>query len=121
MIDVNKRKVIHLDFPPHRIGGNLSATTVWPKLEDDALSASGRQRVPPPMKPDNYLPDLLAAEPNYVKPVVEPLKPLHIVQPEGVSFRMTGNVLEWQAWKMHVGEPLGWHRRRRNMATHDYL
>jgi hypothetical protein len=33
------------------------------------------------------------------------LKPLHIVQPEGVSFKIDGHVLEWQGWKMHV---CGW-------------
>jgi primary-amine oxidase len=31
------------------------------------------------------------------------LKPLHIVQPEGVSFKMNGHVLEWQNWSMHIG------------------
>ena len=31
------------------------------------------------------------------------IKPLHVVQPEGVSFKMDGNVLEWQKWKMHIG------------------
>lgn len=28
------------------------------------------------------------------------VKPLHVVQPEGVSFKMDGNVLEWQKWKV---------------------
>ena len=30
-------------------------------------------------------------------------KPLHIIQPEGVSFKIDGHVLEWQKWKMHIG------------------
>lgn len=30
------------------------------------------------------------------------VKPLHIVQPEGVSFKMNGHELEWQNWKMHI-------------------
>ncbi len=30
------------------------------------------------------------------------IKPLHIVQPEGVSFKLDGNELEWQNWKMHI-------------------
>ncbi|KAH9958245.1 hypothetical protein BGW80DRAFT_1376540 [Lactifluus volemus] len=30
-------------------------------------------------------------------------KPLHVVQPEGVSFKMDRHVLEWQKWKMHIG------------------
>jgi primary-amine oxidase len=32
------------------------------------------------------------------------VKPLHVVQPEGVSFKMDGHVLEWQNWKMHIGK-----------------
>ena len=34
----------------------------------------------------------------------EDLKPLHILQPDGVSFKMIGHTLEWQKWKMHIGE-----------------
>ncbi|KAG6887953.1 hypothetical protein C0992_010056 [Termitomyces sp. T32_za158] len=30
------------------------------------------------------------------------IKPLHIVQPQGVSFKMNGHELEWQNWKMHI-------------------
>ncbi|KAH9958239.1 hypothetical protein BGW80DRAFT_1376273 [Lactifluus volemus] len=29
--------------------------------------------------------------------------PLHVVQPEAISFKMDGHVLEWQKWKMHIG------------------
>jgi primary-amine oxidase len=31
------------------------------------------------------------------------LKPIKIVQPEGVSFKLTGRELEWQNWKFHIG------------------
>ncbi|KAJ9148580.1 Amine oxidase [Pleurostoma richardsiae] len=31
------------------------------------------------------------------------LKPIHITQPKGVSFSMTGREIEWQAWKFHIG------------------
>jgi len=31
------------------------------------------------------------------------LKPLEIVQPEGVSFRLDGNLLRWQRWSMRLG------------------
>lgn len=37
------------------------------------------------------------------KPIREDLKPLDIVQPEGVSFTLDGNELTWQNWKMRVG------------------
>ncbi|WP_041781991.1 primary-amine oxidase [Mycolicibacterium chubuense] len=33
----------------------------------------------------------------------EPLKPLHIVQPEGPSFTLDGNLVRWQNWSLRVG------------------
>ena len=33
----------------------------------------------------------------------EPLKPLHITQPEGPSFTLDGNLLQWQNWSLRVG------------------
>jgi primary-amine oxidase len=39
------------------------------------------------------------------------IKPLHIVQPEGVSFKMNGHELEWQNWKMHIGKQNKFPRR----------
>ncbi|KAF3482469.1 uncharacterized protein GIQ15_05228 [Arthroderma uncinatum] len=31
------------------------------------------------------------------------LKPIHITQPEGVSFKVNGRHLDWQNWNIHVG------------------
>lgn len=31
------------------------------------------------------------------------VKPINITQPEGVSFKMTGNVMEWSNFKFHIG------------------
>jgi len=53
------------------------------------------------MKSFDFLPDLLAKDPEH-KPR-DDVKPLHVVQPEGVSFKMNGHELEWQKWKMHIG------------------
>nr|WP_319446190.1 MULTISPECIES: primary-amine oxidase [unclassified Mycobacterium] len=33
----------------------------------------------------------------------DPLKPLHITQPDGPSFTLDGNHLEWQNWSLRVG------------------
>ena len=33
----------------------------------------------------------------------EPLKPLHVTQPEGPSFTLDGNLLRWQNWSLRVG------------------
>lgn len=45
----------------------------------------------------NYHRDLIE------KPLRTGLKPLHVVQPEGPSFNVTGNNVEWQQWHFHVG------------------
>jgi primary-amine oxidase len=65
-----------------------------------ALKASQRERIPAPTERFDFLPDLRG--PNF-KPRSD-ITPLHIVQPEGVSFAMRGNELDWQKWKMHVGK-----------------
>ncbi|RSH83056.1 hypothetical protein EHS25_005766 [Saitozyma podzolica] len=31
------------------------------------------------------------------------LKPLHVTQPEGVSFKVTGQLIEWQKWRFRIG------------------
>jgi len=31
------------------------------------------------------------------------VKPIHISQPEGVSFTVDGRKLSWQNWKLHIG------------------
>jgi len=121
VVDSITKKVIHIDFPPQYFpasntqgNGQLDftkegkdvtltvPTTEPPALsEQDTLAASGRKRVPPPKGPIDFLPDLIAKHDPKFK-LRDDLKPLHVVQPEGVSFKMDGNELEWQKWKMHI-------------------
>ncbi|MGO8873075.1 MAG: primary-amine oxidase [Acidimicrobiales bacterium] len=55
---------------------------------------------PLPPERGSYLP-----EDN--QPLRTDLRPLEIVQPEGVSFRLDGNLLSWQRWSMRVSmDPL---------------
>ena len=96
-----------IDFPPHykqsSNGPELTRSGTKPTaLSEDSLKASGRERVAPPMKKFDFLPDLLTEDPKHK--LRDDIKPLHIVQPEGVSFKMNGHELEWQKWKMHIGE-----------------
>jgi len=49
--------------------------------------------------PNNYHPAAIEAEGGYRKD----LKPINITQPEGVSFKVDGRIIEWQNWKVHVG------------------
>ncbi|WP_018134896.1 primary-amine oxidase [Acaricomes phytoseiuli] len=41
--------------------------------------------------------------PELTGPLRTDLKPLQIIQPEGPSFTLDGNVLRWQNWDLHVG------------------
>ena len=51
----------------------------------------------------------------------EPLKPLDITQPEGPSFTLDGNLLQWQNWCLRVGfnhrEGMTLHRSATATAT----
>jgi primary-amine oxidase len=54
------------------------------------------------MAPQNYLPEQIALDDPDFK-VRDTLKPLHVLQPEGVSYRMDGRTLTWQNWNIHIG------------------
>lgn len=49
--------------------------------------------------PNNYHPRAIESEGGYRKD----LKSINISQPEGVSFKVDGRIVEWQNWKFHVG------------------
>lgn len=50
-------------------------------------------------KPNNYHSDFIKSEGGYRTDV----KPINITQPEGVSFKVDGRIIDWQNWKVHVG------------------
>lgn len=47
----------------------------------------------------NYFPADIEKEGGYRKD----LKPIHITQPDGVSFTMQGRQISWQNWNFHIG------------------
>lgn len=121
VVDVVTRKVLHIDFPAHysyvdqeEKEHKLSATTTAPHpLDVTALDHSNRERILPPAQRFDFLPDLITEDDKNFK-LRDDLKPLHIVQPEGVSFKMNGHELEWQKWKMHIceyGYSLEWYMK----------
>lgn len=110
VVDTNAGKILKFDFAAHRIDprnpNKPSGTSVPHSVEGDSLADSGRPRIPPPMERHDYLPDLIAAKAKSEGrewAIRDDLKPLHVSQPEGVSFTMKGNQLKWQNWSMHVG------------------
>jgi len=74
IFNADTRKIIHIDIPEVR----------------RPLSKA---------KPNNYHVAAIEAEGGYRKDI----KPINITQPEGVSFKVDGRVLEWQNWKVHIG------------------
>lgn len=108
VVDAIAGKVVHIDFPAvwkKEEDGSLKLsvpTTAPPPLSEDSFPLANRERVPVPRTSFDFLPDLLEKNDPTYKPR-DDVKPLHVIQPEGVSFRMDGNVLEWQKWKMHIG------------------
>lgn len=69
------------------------------RVEDEGPFAAGE---PAPAVMGEYVPAhiperILAASRR------EPLKPLHVTQPDGPSFTLEGNLLRWQNWSLRVG------------------
>ncbi|PLB38794.1 peroxisomal copper amine oxidase [Aspergillus candidus] len=74
IFNAETKQIIHIDVPPIRRPLSKAA-------------------------PNNYLPAAIEKEGGFR----QDLKPIHITQPDGVSFKMTGRVIEWQNWNIHVG------------------
>ncbi|WRT64903.1 uncharacterized protein IL334_001842 [Kwoniella shivajii] len=91
--------ILAIDYPPT----NAASGEAHPPSSAEAYAKQAtRERFAPPLAPQNYLPEQIALdEPNFK--VRDTLKPLHVVQPEGVSYSLDGRVLSWQNWKVHVG------------------
>lgn len=122
VVDSVAKKVIHIDFPADYTKSSASdktfktqaldvklsaASTTPPALSADALAAANRERIPPPIIRHDFLPDLIQenlAKEGKKYQVREDLKPMHVLQPEGVSFKVNGHEVEWQKWKFHVCE-----------------
>jgi primary-amine oxidase len=54
--------------------------------------------VPEPLTMGEYVPRLVPGQ-----LLREDVKPLEIVQPEGASFTLEGNLLRWQKWSLRIG------------------
>src|SRR5690606_20988103 len=74
-------EVIHIDIPEVRRPLNKIPSNYFPKHIAEDAKARGKEG-------DGYRTDL---------------RPINITQPDGVSFKMDGNYIEWQNWRMHIG------------------
>jgi primary-amine oxidase len=68
----------------------------------DLLEVEDTFAVDPPRVSGEYVPHLI---PERIRAAGSrpPLKPLDIVQPEGPSFTLDGNLVQWQNWSLRVG------------------
>ncbi|WVQ68310.1 uncharacterized protein L199_006517 [Kwoniella botswanensis] len=99
VIDSHTGEVLTIDYP-HT---NQKQGEAHPPSSAEAHAAKEpRERFAPPMSGQNYLPEQIALDDPTFK-VRDTLKPLHVVQPEGVSYSLDGRVLSWQNWKVHIG------------------
>ncbi|WP_293697791.1 primary-amine oxidase [uncultured Agrococcus sp.] len=65
-------------------------------IEREVFSVHDEGDVPTPMKHGNFTLDAQG-------PARTSLKPIEITQPEGPSFSVDGNSVQWENWKLHVG------------------
>lgn len=117
-MDNNTGEVLAIDYPAHRVGKNgaLSSESTAAPTEASFEAPSSRARIPPPLAHYDFLPDLATTIPQEAGAANgtteakqgrkiesrKDIKPLSVVQPEGVSFVRKGNQLEWQKWKVRI-------------------
>ena len=85
VMDARKREIIRID--KLATGGKQDA------LRDQTHS----KKVINHCKPAEYAPEFLKDR------LRKDLKPLNVIQPEGVSFKISGHLVEWQKWRFRLG------------------
>ncbi|KAJ5034928.1 uncharacterized protein L3040_008196 [Drepanopeziza brunnea f. sp. 'multigermtubi'] len=66
--------------------------------KEDGLSyGTHKKNVIDHCAPSKYVPELLS------QPLRTNVKPLNVTQPEGPSFQVNGNLVQWQKWRFRVG------------------
>ncbi|EJT47203.1 peroxisomal copper amine oxidase (Methylamine oxidase) [Trichosporon asahii var. asahii CBS 2479] len=98
VLDSNSGEILTIDYPH----SHSTTDKHSPSGSDAYAKAEPRERFAPPKTNHNYLPEqIMQDEPNFK--LREGLKPLHVIQPEGVSYSLAGRMMSWQNWNFHIG------------------
>jgi primary-amine oxidase len=65
--------------------------------EDGLAYGTHKKDVLSHCSPGEYVPELMA------QPMRTDVKPLNVVQPDGPSFKISGQLIEWQKWRFRLG------------------
>ena len=85
MLDTYTQKIIRIDRLA--TGGK----------EDGLEYGTHKENVLGHCHPAEYIPELLS------QPLRTDIKPLNVIQPEGPSFKVNNNLIEWQKWRFRLG------------------
>lgn len=92
------------NFYAHPIGGLNAIVDI---KTNQVLRVDDHEIIPIPMKEFDY-------EAQFIEKPRAPYKPLNIVQPDGVSFKLDGHQLTWDKWAFRVG-----FNSREGLTLHD--
>ncbi|KAE8152072.1 copper amine oxidase [Aspergillus avenaceus] len=82
----------------HPLDFSLVADTEREEILSVDIRYVNGERTAIPFTDQNYLPQFVGSQYKHDR-----LKPIDIVQPQGVSFQVNGNELSWAGYKMHIG------------------
>jgi primary-amine oxidase len=85
VLDTNSKEIVRIDRLA--TGGTL----------DGFLYGTHNKNVLEHCGPSEYVPELLS------QPLRTDVKPLNVIQPEGTSFHVRNNLIEWQKWRFRLG------------------
>ncbi|TIB39896.1 hypothetical protein E3P86_00918 [Wallemia ichthyophaga] len=99
VFDSHTGQLLTIDYPPLNSDEGEAPP---PSSAKDNSERPRKLRFPPPSTNQNYLPEQIKQDDPTFKPR-EGLKPIHVTQPDGVSYSIDGRIIRWQNWSLHLG------------------
>ena len=100
VFDSHSGELLSIDYPP--LNKSNEEDNHPPSSARDNEEHPRNFRFPPPSSNQNYLPDQIKQDDSTFE-TRKGLKPIHVTQPEGVSYSIEGRNIRWQNWSLHLG------------------